>query len=218
MRFWTPLAAAAAVATAAVVVAAGPSTPATAGNGTTNYTHSTTLKTSHCTIHANYPKPGVPDWGWTKTRRSPRGALYHVGVRYTYKGYALVLDYARHGEPSWGFIPKSCLLDWHAYDAAGHPLPDLRAIGGNGQTKDVLMSARHTGKVKRTELHGGAHLAGSLRNAAKPFVIGNARAGAPFWTPPPHCGPRSRQAWILGYAPRSGRWGYVQARTLPACH
>src|SRR5262249_20769315 len=169
------------------------------------------------------PPPTPPGGGWrgggcTTPRRSPRGALYHVGVRYTYKGYALVLDYARHGEPSWGFIPKSCLLDWHAYDAAGHPLPDLRAIGGNGQTKDVLMSARHTGKVKRNELHVGAHLVGSRRTAAKSSVIGNVRGGDPFWITPPHCGHRSLQAWILGYAPRSGRWGYVQARTLPACH
>jgi hypothetical protein len=206
------------IAAAAMVTVGAAAGPATAGNGSTDYTHPTTLKEATCRIHANIPKPGVPDWGWTKTRRSPHGGLQHVGVRYTYKGYALVLDYSKKGEPSWAFIAQSCLTDRHAYDGHGHQLPDLRAVGGNAKVKDVLISAPHAGKTKKTLLHVGAGQVGTLRNARKSFAVGNVRAGDPFWITTVHCGKHSTKAWILGYAPNSGRWGYVQAAHLPTCH
>jgi hypothetical protein len=214
MRFWKPLTVG--VVTAATVMALA--TNASAGNGTVNYTHPSALTQASCMIHANYPKAGVPDWGWTKQQRSSRGTVYHVGVRYTYKDYALVLDLAKKGEPSWGFIAKSCLADPNAYDAQGHQLPDRRAIGGNGKPKDVAMSAPHAGKSRRALLHVGAGQVGSLRNAGKSFVIGNVRAGDPFYISTDHCGAHSPKAWILGYAPNSDRWGYVQAQHLPACY
>ena len=214
MRLWKPLVISA--VTAVTVVASA--TNASAGNGTVNYTHRSALNQTSCMIHANYPKAGIPDWGWTKQQRSPRGTRAHVGVRYTYKDYALVLDHAKKNEPSWGFIAKSCLVDPHAYDAQGNRLPDLRAIGGNGKTKDVPISAPHAGKTKRTLLHVGAGEVGTIRSAGKSFAIGNVRAGDPFYITTEHCGTHNPDAWKLGYAPNSGRWGYVQARHLPACH
>ncbi|MFI5792413.1 hypothetical protein [Streptomyces sp. NPDC051677] len=183
-----------------------------------HYTHATTLTRASCVVHANYPRPGVPDWGWTKQRRSPRGKAYNVGVRYTYKDYALVLDYAKVGEPSWGVIAKSCLADPRAYNKHGQPLPDLRAVGGSGTSKDVVISAPHAGKDKRTMLRIGTHHVGTLRNAPKAFAIGNVRAGDPFYITTQRCGTHHPKSWILGYAPNSGRWGYVQAQHLPACH
>jgi len=186
-----------------------------AGNGSVKYTHGSTLTQPTCTIHANYPKAGVPDWGWPKAQQSPRGKLNRVGVRYTVGAYALVLDYGRKGEPSWGFIAKSCLADPYAYDGAGHRLPDRRAVGGNGKPKTVLMSAPHKGKHRRALIH--ASETGTLRNAGKSFVIGNVQKGDPFYITKSRCGKHSAKAWILGYAPKSGRWGYVQAAHLPAC-
>ncbi|MCX4564703.1 hypothetical protein OHA02_52465 [Streptomyces phaeochromogenes] len=215
MRLWKPFAIIVAVLAATFSVL---SAPAYAGNAKGDkYTHATTLTRPSCFIHANYPKPGVPDWGWDKPQRSPRGGWFHVGVRYTYKGYALVLDYAKTGEPSWGFIAKSCLADPHAYNKHGQQLRDLRAVGGSGKTKGVLMSAPHAGKSKRALLQVGAGHVGTLRNAPKSFVIGNVRAGDPFYITTEHCGTHSFESWILGYAPNSGRWGYVQAQHLPAC-
>src|SRR3954469_21614437 len=163
--------------------------PALAGTAeaATHYTHKTTLK-QDCAIHHNFPKAGVPDRTWTKPRKSAAGSATHVGVRYTYKGYALVLDYARKKDPSWGFIPQSCLTDpyAHRYGDHGPRLADLRAIGGNGQVKVVPISAPHAGRSKRALIHLGSN--GSLRSAARSFVIGNARAGDPFQITTAHCG------------------------------
>lgn len=212
MRPSRPLAAVGILA-AAVLAAIIPAGPASAA---TDYTHSTTL-TGSCVIHANYPKAGVPDWGWTKNPTSPSGAAYHLGVRYTYKGYALVLDYAKSDEPSWGWAAAGCLTDPRAYDQAGNPLTDLRAPGGSGAVKDVPISAPHDGLTHDTTIHVGTGEVGTLRSGAKSFVIGNVRAGDPFQLPTAHCGTHTPESWILGYAPNSGRWGYVQAQHLPAC-
>ena len=213
MRVTRLLAAAGGVLAAAAVVTLGPAAPASAA---TDYTHATTL-TGPCFIHANFPKAGVPDWGWTKNPTSSTGATYHLGVRYTYKGYALVLDYVKADAPSWGWAPASCLTDPRAYDQAGNPLPDLRAPGGSGAVKDVPISAPHDGLTHDTVIHVGSGQVGTLRSGAKSFVIGNVRGGDPFEIPAAHCGTHSAEAWILGYAPNSGRWGYVQAQHLPAC-
>ncbi len=211
MRRWAALLAAIGMAVAVVAGAAG---PASAGNGKDDYTHSTTLE-KDCEVYENFPKAGVPERSWTKHRRSPRGKAYHVGVRYTYKGYALILDYAKKGEPSWGFIAQDCLTDPRAYDARQHPLPDLQAIGGHSQTKAVPISADHRGKRKYGPVHADA--VGTLRSAPRSFVIGNVRAGDPVYITTAHCGRHDPESWVLGYAPQSGRWGYVQARHLPAC-
>ncbi len=182
----------------------------------THYTHSTTLKKSSCPIYENYPKPGVPARSWTKSRGSAKHRT-HVGVRYTYRGYALVLDYAHKTDPSWGFIARSCLTDSYAYSGGDHGtrLPDLRAIGGNGQVKAVPISAPHAGRSQKATIHLGSN--GSLRSGSRSFVIGNARQGDTFNITTAHCGHHSASAWILGYAPNSGRWGYIQAAHLPAC-
>lgn len=198
-------------ATAGTLVAVGTATPALAAKP--RYTHSTTLSQPSCVVHANLPKAGVPDWGWTK---DSKGGKAHLGVRYTYSGYALVLDYSRSTEPSWGFVAQSCLTNPYAY-AGSSRLPDLRAVGGNGAVKDVPTSAPHAGKTRRTTLHVGAGQVGTLRSGGKSFVIGNVQAGDPFTITTAHCGTHNPQAWILGYAPNSGRWGYVQAAHLPAC-
>ncbi|MEU7868242.1 hypothetical protein [Dactylosporangium sp. NPDC049140] len=214
MRVWKLTAVFAVVAAMSVALAQS----AYAGNGSTKYTHPSALTQASCTILANRPGEGVVDWGWPKEQRSLRGATYHVGVRYTVGDYALVLDLARKAEPSWGFIARSCLTDPYAYDAAGHRLPDLRAVGGNSKTKDVRPEAPHAGKRARTTpLHVGAGAVGTLRNAGKSFVIGNVREGDPFYITKAKCGKHQPTAWILGYAPSSGRWGYVEAKHLPAC-
>jgi hypothetical protein len=213
MRRWAALLAVVGMAVAVVAGAAG---PASAGNGKDDYTHPTTLTRDQCEIYENFPKAGVPERSWTKHRRSPRGKAYHVGVRYTYKGYALVLDYAKKGEPSWGFMAQSCLADPRAYDPQHHPLPDLWAVGGHhGQTKAVPISAYHRGKKKHGPIHTDS--VGSLRSAPRSFVIGNVRPGDPFYITTAECGHRDPEGWVLGYAPQSGRWGYVQAGHLPAC-
>src|SRR4051794_3313173 len=95
-------------------------TAANAANAAqTHYTHSTTLKRD-CPVYENVPKAGVPTRAWTKKRASSTGKRNKVGVRYTYKGYALVLDYARKKDPSWGFIPQSCLTDPYAHRYGDH--------------------------------------------------------------------------------------------------
>ncbi|MCK9896312.1 hypothetical protein [Frankia sp. AgB32] len=188
---------------------------ASAGNGSVNYTHSTTLSTSECPVFENFPKAEVPTRSWNKTRKSSSGSAFHVGVRYTYKGYALILDYAKQGDPTWGFIAQSCLTDPKAYDAQRHVLPDLQGVGGHGKPKTVPISADHAGKQKAGLIHLDS--VGTLRSAPQSFVVGNARAGDPFYITAAHCGKHSTQKWILGYAPESGRWGYIQASHLPAC-
>lgn len=214
MRLPTLIAVAASALAAAAALVIAPATPASA----TGFTHGTTL-TGACTIHANYPKAGVPDWGWTKNPTSPTGTPYHLGVRYTYKGYVMVEDYARHTAPSWGWIPASCLTDPKAYDHGDHGnvLPDLKALGGHGMVKDVPITADHRGRRAVVTIHVGSHTVGSLRSAPRSFVIGNVHDGDPFQITTAHCGHHSAASWILGYAPQSGRWGYIEARHLPAC-
>lgn len=182
----------------------------------THYTHSTTLK-QNCAIHHNFPKGGVPDRTWTKAQKSASGSPTHVGVRYTYKGYAMVLDYARKTDPSWGFIAQSCLSDPHARSGGDHGsrLGDLRAIGGNGKVEAVAISAPHSGRSQHATLRLGSN--GSMRDAARSFVIGNASKGDTFHITTAHCGHHSASSWILGYAPATGRWGYIEAMHLPAC-
>lgn len=184
----------------------------------THYTHATTLRKKSCRIYHNYPKRGVPARFWPKPRTS-HGNRTHVGVRYTYKGYSLVLDYARGGvDPAWGFVAKSCLTDPKAYSRGsegGTPLPDLSAPGGNMQVKHVPIYAPHAGMTKRQLIHVGS--TGSLRSGPKSFVIGNVSKGDPFYITRKPCGHHSAKGWILGYAPKSGRWGYVQVTHLPAC-
>lgn len=182
----------------------------------THYTHPTTLK-GNCAIHENVPKAGVPDRTWLKKRRSSSGRLNKVGVRYTYKGYALVLDYAKRKDPSWGFIARSCLTDPYARSGGDHGsrLPDLRAVGGHGTVVTVPISAPHSGRTRRKVIHLGSNA--SVRSGPRSFVIGNARTGDPFQITTAHCGHHSATTWILGYAPNSGRWGYVEAMHLPAC-
>jgi hypothetical protein len=204
------------IASAGVLALATVPVLASGASAATHYTHSTTL-TQDCAIHQNFPKSGVPDRTWTKARLSAAGKPLHVGVRYTYKGYALVLDYAQQKDPSWGFIAQSCLTDPHAYSGGDHGsvLPDLRAIGGGGQVKAVPISAPHGGKTQSGTIHLGSN--GSLRSGARSFVIGNATDGDTFRITTAHCGHHSGTAWILGYAPASGRWGYIEAMHLPAC-
>ncbi|UUU34374.1 hypothetical protein JIX56_33545 [Streptomyces sp. CA-210063] len=53
----------------------------------------------------------------------------------------------------------------------------------------------------------------------KPLVvIATAFGDTPVRITTERCGTHHRLSWILGYAPDSGRWGYVQAQHLPACH
>jgi hypothetical protein len=181
----------------------------------THWTHPTRLKRA-CAIHENLPKPGVP------TRSRSLKAKHRVGVRYTYKGYALVLDYAKSKGAKWGFIAQSCLNDPHAHSEGDHgsPLPDQRAIGGKTVNhkhviKTVKMSAPHAGKTRHTPLHTNS--GGSLRDGKHSFVVGNARKGDIFYIATTHCGHHPRNAWILGYLSASGRWGYLEAQHLPAC-
>ncbi|MEU4827110.1 hypothetical protein AB0H37_35020 [Actinomadura sp. NPDC023710] len=182
----------------------------------THYTHSTTLAKADCRIYLNHPKRGVAPRHWTK-HRTVAGKRTHLGVRYTYKGYAMVLDYAKKKDPSWGFIARGCLTDSYAYSNGdrGARLGDRRAIGGNGQVKTVPISAAHRGKTQRALVRLGSN--GTVRSAPRSFVIGNAVRGDAFRITTTHCGRHSSAAWILGYAPASGRWGYIQAAHLPAC-
>ncbi|WP_131739426.1 hypothetical protein [Actinomadura roseirufa] len=208
--------AAAVVLGGAALAGAAPAQAAQARAAKTGYTHSTTLKTN-CAIYHNYPKSGVPARTWQKSRTAS-GKRTHVGVRYTYHRYALVLDYARKADPQWGFIAKSCLTDPRAYSKGaqgGTPLPDLRAPGGHMVLKNVPINPPHPGKTKRKRI--GVGTLGTLRSGAYSFVIGNVSRGDSFYITTEHCGHHGKTAWILGYAPNSGRWGYVQAKHLPAC-
>jgi hypothetical protein len=74
---------------------------------------------------------------------------------------------------------------------------------------------RNSGKAQHGTIHLGSN--GSLRSGARSFVIGNGIKGDTFRITTAHCGHHAKTAWILGYAPASGRWGYVEAMHLPAC-
>ncbi len=186
------------------------------------YVHATTLKTQ-CKIYENILKAGVPERFWTQPTD------YHVGVRYTTPfiaapsgthKYSLILDTARSKatpqiNPHWGFIDQSCLKDPYAYSMAGQRLPDLQGVDGHGNVKAVALTAAHAGKKQIKLIH--ADSVGTLRDAPRSFVIGNVRAHDPFYITTAHCGQHAADTWILGYAPNSERWGYVEASHLPAC-
>jgi hypothetical protein len=215
-RQWAALLAT--IGIAVTMVVAGVAGPAFAGNGKEDYTNPTTLQKDQCEIYGNVPKDGVPVTSRTIHRRDSRKREHRVGVRYTYKGYAMVLDYRTKKDSPlrWGFMAQDCLVDPHAYGPQHKPLPDLLAVGGHpGQTETVSMSADHRGKEKQDPpIRVGS--AGTLRSAPRAFVIGNVRAGDSFYITTASCGHPGRQGWVLGYAPQSGRWGYIEAIHLPA--
>jgi hypothetical protein len=193
---------------AGVVVSAAPAVAAT------HYTHGTDLTAESCAVHENFPKAGVPDRTWTVSRtHDPKHPP--VGVRYTYKGYAMVLDHTRGGDPHWGFVAQSCLKDPYAYDTHGTRLHDLRAVGGHNTVVAVRMSASHAGR------HAAATITvtstGSIRDNPRSFATGNVEPHDQFRITTTHCGHHPGNVWILGYVPVAGRWGYVEARHLPAC-
>jgi hypothetical protein len=181
------------------------------------YTHASTLK-RECPIHANYPKAGVPDWGWSKPARSPAGNAYHVGVRYTVNAaYAMVLDPERGDavpqvNPHWGFIARACLDDPSAYHFTTR-LEPRHGVDGKNRVKRVPLAPPRGARGKTIRVNGY----GTLRSAAQSFPIGNVRDGDPFRITTSTCGRHSREAWIFGEAPKSGRWGWVQAGHLPGC-
>lgn len=200
---------------AGVAGLAGAALAAAPASAKTHYTHATTLKRD-CPVYANYPKAGIDRWGWTVTRKSSTGRTNHVGVRYTVNSrYALILDTTRGANvnPHWGFVARSCLTDSYAYAGATR-LGNLRAVGGNGRAKTVPFAP--AARSRHGLIHAGG--VGTLRSAPKSFAIGNVRSGDPFYLTTAHCGHHSSASWVFGYAPRSGRWGYVQAGHFAACH
>jgi hypothetical protein len=155
---------------------------------------------------------------WPKRAKDEHGRVQHVGIRYTFggaNGYALVLDYVRDSDPHWGFMEKRCLQDKHARGPRGETLDDLQAVGGDNKVKGVTLEAAHDGKNRRKEIHVDS--TGTFRNRPKAFVIGNLEKSNTFVLPTESCGRHGADDWILGYAPRTDRWGYVQAKHLPAC-
>ncbi|MFB9234479.1 hypothetical protein ACFFWC_02825 [Plantactinospora siamensis] len=177
------------------------------------YTHGTDLRAESCTAHANYPKGGVPDRTWA-IHRTHNPKRPPVGVRYTRGSYAMVLDHTNAGETHWVFVARSCLKDPYAYSGTTR-LGNLRAVGGSGAVKAVPTSAAHQGKRRVKTIHLTS--VGTLRSAPQSFAIGNLRGGDRFEITTATCGHHSAKAWILGYAPAAGRWGYVEALHLPAC-
>jgi hypothetical protein len=196
----------------AVVGALALAAPASAA-AKPHYTHGSDLKAESCQINENYPKSGVPTRTWTVTRTHDKSHP-PVGVRYTFGAYAMVLDHTRSGDPHWGFVARSCLTNPYAY-AGKQRLPDLTGVGGNGKPKAVPTSAAHAGKQRVATIHVGS--VGTMRSAAQSFPIGNLRAGDPFQITRAHCGHHGGNAWILGYSPTAQRWGYLEAKHLPAC-
>jgi hypothetical protein len=190
----------------------------TGGPAQAKFTHNSTL-TRGCTIHENYPLAGLPARNWNKPIRSPRGTRWNVGVRYTVDAnWALVLDYAHPHDPQWGFIERSCLTDPFAYNfQETQRLPDrFGSGGGTGHPVKPVPFDIQPRTVRKT-IHVGSGSVGTLRSAPSSFVIGNIRGGDPFQISRTTCGRHNPNQWILGGAPNSGRWGYVQARHLPAC-
>jgi hypothetical protein len=187
--------------------------PASAATTKPRYTHGSDLTAESCQINENYPKAGVPTRTWTVSRTHKKSRP-PVGVRYTYGAYAMVLDHTRSGDPHWGFIARSCLTDPYAYSGSTR-LPDLTGVGGNGVPKAVPVSAPHAGKHLRSTIHLDS--VGTIRSAPRSFPIGNLRAGDSWQITTAHCGHHAGNAWILGYSPLAGRWGYVEVTHLPAC-
>jgi hypothetical protein len=204
------LLAAAALATGLIAAA-----PAARAADDTHYTTSATLTQASCPVFENYPKTGVPDRHWTKDRTTADGTPYHVGVRYTVNGYALVLDYARSDAAiHWGFMSAGCLDPGYAKDTHGARIPELHGLDGHDVVVPIPFQPAHEGDSVAT-IH--ATSPGSLRSAPQSFVIGNVREGDEFRITTAHCGTHAPTAWILGYAPSSGRWGYLEAMHLSAC-
>ncbi|MFB9686057.1 hypothetical protein [Amycolatopsis plumensis] len=206
---------AAALTTALAVALVTAASPAQAADDETHYTTSATLTQASCTIYENYPKTGVPDRHWVKDRATADGTPYHLGVRYTVNGYALVLDYARSDAAiHWGFTPSSCVDPGFAKDTHGARIPELHGLDSHDAVVPIPFQPAHDGDSVAT-IH--ATSAGSLRSAPQSFVIGNVREGDEFRITTAHCGTHAPTAWILGYAPNSGRWGYLEAMHLAAC-
>jgi hypothetical protein len=197
---------------AAVGLLAGPTAQAA---DETHYTTSAVLTQASCPVHENYPKAGVPDRHWTKERTTTDGTPYHVGVRYTVNEYALVLDYARSDEAiHWGFMRSDCLNPGYAKDTKGVRIPELHGLDSHDAVVPVPFQPEHDGDSVAVIHATGA---GSLRSAPQSFVIGNVAKGDEFRITTAHCGHHDATAWILGYAPDSGRWGYLEAMHLSAC-
>ncbi|AKU15578.1 hypothetical protein [Luteipulveratus mongoliensis] len=196
-----------AVAATGGVVALALSTGAGAAQAA-NYTHPTTT-TGACHVYGNYPKAGIDAYGWDVGPNTP------LGVRYTFNDYALIKDSARASDPlHWGFIAKSCLADPHAYDNSfTTPLPDLRAVGGDGNVKDVIIAPTPGNEVHTIHVTSP----GTLRNEPMSFAIGNVRDGEEFHITTATCGVHDPASWIYGRATTTGRWGWVQASHLNAC-
>jgi hypothetical protein len=188
----------------------------TGGAAQANFTHKSTIKQEGCTIFENY---GRSDRGWAKPVHSPRGTRWTVGVRYTVDAnWALVLDYAHPHDPQWGFIPRACLTDPFAYNfQETQRLPDRFGSGGGAGHPVKPVPFDIAPRTVRKTIHVRNGSVGTLRSAPSSFAIGNIRGGDPFQITKTSCGHHNPNDWILGGAPNSGRWGYVQARHLPAC-
>lgn len=239
MSIRTSIAAAVAVG-AALLVAAAPATaasPAAAAKPAqpkVHYTNNTKVK-SACAVHWNYPGKNVSDRTWPA---GPGTASPYLGVRYTAGGYALVRDqgrYATRTAPWWGWIKQSCLVDPYArkfprvkkvHDLADQPdpdsyapkLPDRHATGGDNSVKYVDITPG-PGTVRGHVTVGSI---GTLRNGPKQYATGNVGAGWDFQITRARCRradgrPYGPDQWVFGYSPGAHRWGYVQARHLPAC-
>jgi hypothetical protein len=206
-----PRFAAAALGAAALAVAA----PG-AASAQTHYTTPATLTQPSCPVYENFPKDGVPDRHWDKAKTAADGTVYHVGVRYTVNDYALVLDQARTSDAiHWGFVRTSCLDPGYAKDTHGDRIPELHGLDSHDAVIEVPFQPPHGGDSVAT-IHVTS--AGSLRSAPQSFVTGNLRPGDDFRITTAHCGTNAPTAWILGYSPSAGRWGYLEAMHLDACH
>lgn len=214
-----------ALALASLAMTAGPAHAAKP-----RYTNATNVARD-CPIHWNYPKAGVsPDSTWPA---GPSTTTQRVGVRYTINNYALVLDYSRaEAFPHWGWIDRSCLVDGVARqfpegvtDVSDRPdenaraLGEAEAVGGDNSIRTVDISAPHNGGTRAT-IHLGT--GGTLRSGPKKFATGNLDASWEFRINRDRCrtldgGAFNPDQWVLGYSPNADRWGYVQARHLPAC-
>lgn len=169
------------------------------------------------------------------------GTRNRVGVRYTYYDHALVLDYEHSGSfPHWIWVPRACLVDpvarnfdeqaiedGRAQDVSSKAdgssysvrLPDLRAVGGSGANTTVDVTPAHPRPAVKT-IHLTANA--TLRSAPVKFVTGNLVPGQELRITTPTCrradGSRYEPSqWVFGYSPDARRWGWVQARALPAC-
>lgn len=234
------LAAAAAAAALTLTGLAATAPTASAGTAKARYTNATWL-TGDCQAHLNYPKAGVDPRGPVLRQTRADGQRTAVGVRYTYYDKAMVLDYANSGSfPHWIWVPRSCLVDpvarnfdeqaladGRAQDLRSRPdgssystpLPELRAVGGDGNNTTVDVTPAHPRPAIKT-----IHLTknATLRSGPMKFVTGNLVPTQELRITTSKCrrsdgSPYGAQQWVFGYSPDAQRWGYVQARALPAC-